>query len=77
MKTEFRLNNVKETNSLMVPCWCPVCSGPMKGKSTNTYYDWGCCVLCHIFFVEGREERWKSGWRPSADDLASFEQSME
>ena len=23
-----------------------------------------CCYKCHIQWVEGREERWESGWRP-------------
>ena len=55
--------------SLRVPVWCPVCQSLMKGKSTNTFYSWGCCVHCHIQFVESREERWKSGWRPSTEEI--------
>jgi len=54
-----------------VPAWCPVCDEVMKGSiSTQTYFKWGCCMHCHIEFVEDREERWKNGWRPSPDEVA-------
>ena len=26
-----------------------------------------CCQRCHIQWVEGREERWETGWRPSKE----------
>lgn len=57
---------------LKVPTFCPVCEELMKGKSTYTFYDWGCCVLCHIDFIEGSETRitrWKSGWRPTQEQI--------
>jgi hypothetical protein len=44
----------------------------MKGKSTNTYYDWGVCTFCHIDFIEGREDRWKTGWRPTPEQVADI-----
>lgn len=62
---------------LRVPCWCPQCDGMMKGKSTSTFYDWGVCVNCTIFFIEGREKRWKDGWRPTKEDMESFRRSFE
>ena len=56
-----------------VPCWCPLCTLIMKGsKSTKTFYDFGVCVNCFIEFIEGREQRWKDGWRPSQEQLNSF-----
>jgi len=58
-------------SDLRVPSFCPICDCVMKGsKSTSTYYDWGCCMHCFIEFVDDREERWKSGWRPSADEIS-------
>lgn len=45
----------------------------MKGKSTFTYYKYGVCVYCTIYFIEGREERWKSGWRPDSEQMKAFE----
>lgn len=55
-----------------VPAWCPLCQRIMKGKSTQTYIKHGVCVDCTIQFVEGREDRWKSGWRPSPEQLQSY-----
>ncbi len=49
----------------------------MMGKSTSTYYDYGACVDCYIFFIEGRKERWVSGWRPTEDDLRRYQEVMK
>lgn len=43
-----------------------------RSRSTYTYYDWGVCADCFIEFVEHREERWRSGWRPSNEEVQSF-----
>lgn len=48
----------------------------MKGKSTGSYYDFGCCINCKIFFVEGNEKRWKDGWRPTPEDIERMKQFM-
>ena len=55
-----------------VPVWCPNCSGPMKGRSTVTYYKYGVCQTCWVEFIDGRESRWESGWRPSEEDMKAF-----
>jgi hypothetical protein len=49
----------------------------MKGKSTNSFYDWGVCVMCFINFVEHREDRWKSGWRPTQEQIQEAEKESE
>jgi len=61
-----------ELQKFRVPGFCPICDGMMKGKSTNSYYDWKCCVMCFISFIEGREQRWKDGWRPSPEDIENM-----
>ncbi len=44
---------------------CPVCSTYSFDKADDFYmYKYQCCNLCYIKWVEGREERWISGWRP-------------
>ena len=64
--------------SLRVPSWCPLCQNIMKGsKSNNTFYNFGCCVGCFIEFIEGREERWKSGWRPSSEQILQYLKRLE
>ncbi len=60
-------------NENRVPAFCPLCEKIMKGRSTFTFYEHGVCVNCTIYFIEGREERWKSGWRPSEDEMKAFE----
>lgn len=63
--------------------FCPVpgCGGLMKGtKSTFTYYDYGCCVGCYIWFLEDRPEKiakWKAGWRPSEDEMVAYREMMK
>ena len=45
---------------------CPTCS-TYSFKSVDDLYmtKFDCCHACYIQWVEGREERWKSGWRPN------------
>jgi hypothetical protein len=64
-------------NEFRVPTFCPLCGMLMKGKSTNTFYDCGVCVSCAIQFVEGREERWRNGWRPSGQELSDYVESLK
>lgn len=44
---------------------CPVCN-TYSFKSRDDLYmtKFECCFNCYIQWVEGREERWKNGWRP-------------
>jgi hypothetical protein len=52
----------------------------MKGKSTYTYYDHGCCMECFIYFYEDRPDRIKArkeGWKPSPEDLARKEAAFK
>lgn len=45
---------------------CPTCN-TYSFKSVDDLYmtKFDCCFKCYIQWVEGREERWKSGWRPN------------
>ena len=45
---------------------CPTCS-TYSFKSIDDLYmtKFDCCFKCYIQWVEGREERWKTGWRPN------------
>ena len=45
---------------------CPVCKTYSFSRRDDLYMNrFDCCQQCYINFVEFREERWKSGWRPS------------
>jgi hypothetical protein len=44
---------------------CPVCSSYSFELRDNVYMTkFDCCFKCYIQWVEGRENRWKAGWRP-------------
>jgi len=66
--------NEELRKSLVVPLCCPVCELGMKGDKSNiTYYNFGCCSNCFIYFIaDGREEKWKGGWRPSEKQLQAM-----
>lgn len=59
-----------------VPLCCPLCGILMRGKSTHTYYKYNTCMNCFIQFIEGREERWTAGWRPSERDVKLYKESL-
>ena len=45
---------------------CPVCgSYSFEAKDDLYMTKFDCCFNCYIEYVEDREERWKSGWRPN------------
>ncbi len=45
---------------------CPVCN-VYSFKSNDDVYmmKFDCCFKCYVKWVEGREKRWKEGWRPN------------
>ena len=46
---------------------CPVCDVYSFDKKDDLYMNrFECCFKCYVTFVEDREERWESGWRPPA-----------
>jgi hypothetical protein len=45
---------------------CPVCNTYSFKSNDDVYMSkFGCCFGCYIKWVEGREDRWKTGWRPN------------
>ena len=47
---------------------CPICSAySFKIKDDVFMKKFDCCHRCYIQWVEDREERWLSGWRPKND----------
>ena len=45
---------------------CPVCNTySFKIRDDVFMNKFECCEKCYVQWVEGREERWKTGWRPS------------
>ena len=45
---------------------CPVCHTYSFDTRDNVYMTkYSCCRMCYIQWIEGREERWATGWRPN------------
>jgi len=44
---------------------CPVCTKYSFEIRDDVFMNkFDCCYKCYIQWVEGREDRWKTGWRP-------------
>jgi len=49
-----------------IPRICPICSSYSFSQYDDLYMiKYQCCFNCYIQYIEDREERWKSGWRPN------------
>lgn len=47
---------------------CEGCKKYSFSKKDDLYLNkFSCCYKCFIEYVEGREERWLSGWRPNGE----------
>lgn len=47
---------------------CSVCKEYSFNKQDDVYLNkFTVCIKCYIQHIEGREERWKQGWRPNGD----------
>ena len=45
---------------------CPICDSFSFSIQDDVYMTkFKCCKTCYIRWVEDREERWESGWRPA------------
>ena len=48
---------------------CPVCENYSFSFDDDIYMlKFECCFDCYIQYVESREERWRSGWRPNVKE---------
>lgn len=55
------------------PVFCPCCQRPMRDAQDQTSFDkHSCCFSCDNKFARSNIERWKEGWRPSAEDVNKF-----
>jgi len=45
---------------------CSTCNTySFKSKDDVYMTKFSCCFRCYVQYVEGREDRWKNGWRPN------------
>ena len=49
---------------------CPVCKTYSFSGQDDLYMNrFQCCFDCYVEFIEHREERWQSGWRPTNEHI--------
>jgi hypothetical protein len=47
---------------------CPVCDIYSFDMRDDLYMNkFECCFKCYVQFIEDREERWETGWRPDKE----------
>lgn len=47
---------------------CDTCKKYLLSSRDKVFIvKWDCCYQCYVKWVEDREERWLSGWRPSEE----------
>ena len=48
---------------------CPVCEEYSFKSNDGVYMNkYECCSRCYFLYVDGREQRWKNGWRPNTGE---------
>jgi|TARA_Y100000310_G_scaffold233177_1_gene236031 hypothetical protein len=61
------------SESYNIPAKCSLCTFPMRElDDAISYTSYECCSKCYVQFVEGRKDRWNSGWRPEKEELSKF-----
>ena len=56
----------KRRTSHSISRTCPICGSYSFSSEDDLYMTkYECCFNCYIQYIEDREERWKSGWRPN------------
>ena len=74
-KRNFRKKEIKQADGFLIKDrktktaterTCPVCGSYSFNQEDDLYMSkFDCCFNCYIQYIEGREQRWKSGWRPN------------
>lgn len=53
---------------------CPVCGKYSFDQRDDLYMNkFECCFGCYVQYIEGRERRWREGWRPDKNTMAIIE----
>lgn len=73
-KSLFKSEQIDEKefyeNLNRVPLFCPVCKRVLRGQNDiDSYREFECCENCDIYWARIDIERWRSGWRPSEEEI--------
>ena len=57
---------------------CSVCSSlTTKTADDVCFLKFDCCYKCYIQYVEDREERWETGWRPNNENYSKTIKALD
>lgn len=57
-----------------VPLACPICDHVLHTRDDeSSYAEFSCCERCARLWAHPRREAWKSGWRPTAEQVEKAE----
>ena len=66
----FYVIKTKDISHQNKPLFCPVCDYLMNSVyDEETYEKFSCCDNCANKWVYIDQDRWKSGWRPTSDEI--------
>ena len=61
--------NFEQQKDIM-PLFCEVCGFRFANKEDEKSYEkFKCCSPCADFWAYSNKEKWKNGWRPSAEQV--------
>ena len=65
-KQELDENSCSTIPDFILPKSLEIMNQELEKQLDDVYMSkFDCCEKCYIQFVEGREDRWKTGWRPN------------
>ena len=54
----------------IVPLTCPVCDYVMRNHDDEkSFRSFSCCECCETNWARPNQEKWKSGWRPTKEEI--------
>ena len=57
-----------------IPLACPLCDHVLHTRDDElSHSEFGCCDHCARLWAHARREAWKTGWRPTAEQVKEAE----
>ena len=64
---------MQESHANDMPFFCEVCEFPHDRSRDWWYYEkFSMCQECATSLVEARQEEWKTGWRPTQEQIDMY-----
>ena len=58
------------SDNKVAPLSCPLCHILFADKDdVISWHQYECCSVCRDFFMYPNQKKWKTGWRPSEEEI--------